>query len=352
MRTFFLTALLAVGLAVPAAAIDPGLLQLADPEVNLLVGIRVGELATSPLMLKVLDESKKNGPQWSGLLDQMGDNPFAGVDELLIMGRIDPSEQSDPRDEALIVAHGDFAGNALVDSLCEEGCESTTIAGVPVELLEHDGKKGAFAKLSDRYAALGAVDKVRELIARRAAGGSPDFALKAQEWARGLSDHHIWIAAQGPFEAPKTEGAPPFMEDMLKGLEGVGLGLTIEDDFIFSLDLRSKTEEDSQRLFTTLQGLLALATASQAQQPEGAGPNPADLLNKIVMTQDASRITATLRAPAEEIQKSFAAKMSAGSGETAAEPAQQQEAPRKREGTIRIYGLEQEPVEVEAGGRP
>jgi len=104
MRRIVLSAFLTIGLALPSAAIDPGLLQLADPKVNLLVGIRMGELASSPLMLKVLAESKKGGAQWSGLIDQWGDNPFAGIDELLIMGRIEPGAQSDPSEEALIVA--------------------------------------------------------------------------------------------------------------------------------------------------------------------------------------------------------------------------------------------------------
>ena len=356
MRSLLQTTLLVAALAIPAAAVDPGLLRLADPEVNLLVGVRMGEIMSSPLMLKVLDESKKSGPGWSGLIDQMGPNPFDGIDELLIMGRIDPGEDADPSEEALIVAHGDFAGTALTDALCANGCSSATVAGVVLQLMEHEGKKGAFAKLSDRYAALGAEDKVRDLIARRAAGGSLDFAAKAQEWARGLSDHHIWIAAQGPFEAPPAESAPPFAGEMLDGLEGVGLGMSIAEDFILSLDLRSKTEQDSQRLFGTLQGLLALATASQAGQQQSGQPSPAALLQQIQMTQDADRITATLRAPADEIQKTFAARMKAGPGEAAASPAGEPQGqpapPRKREGKIRIYGLEEEPVVVDAGQRP
>ncbi len=347
------TTLLAAILSLPATAVDPGLLQLGDPEVNLLIGVRLGEIATSPLMLKVLDESKKGGPGWTGLLDQMGENPFSGIDELLIMGRIEPERQGEMSEEGLIVAHGDFAGNKLVEALCAQGCASATVAGVSLSLLEHEGKKGAFAKLSDRYAALGTESKVRDLLARRAAGGSPDFAVKAQEWARGLADHHIWIAAQGPFEPPNMEEAPPFAGQMLDGLEGVGLGMSIEEDFIFSLDLRSKTQEDSQRLFTTLQGLLALASASAANQPSGDGPNPAELLQQIQMQQDAQRITATLRAPADQIQQSFKAGMSAASGDrgaSAAQPAPSQ--PQKRDGTIRIYGLEQEPVVIDAGEQP
>lgn len=349
MHSLFRTTILAAALSIPAAAVDPGLLDLADPEVNLLVGVRMGEIASSPLMLKVLDEGKKNGPGWSGLIERMGPNPFAGIDELLIMGRIEPGEQSNAGEDAVIVAHGDFAGTALVDALCAKGCRPANLAGVGLHLMEHEGKPAAFAKLSDSYAVLGAEKKVRELIARRAAGGSPDFALKAQEWAQGLASHHIWIAAQGPFEAPKTENAPPFAEELLDGLEGVGLGMSIAEDFVFSLDLRSKSEADSQRLYTTLQGLLALASMSQAQQ---SGPSPKDLLQQIQMTQENRRITATLRAPADEIQKSFSTGLSAATAKAAAAPSYEPEPPRKREGKIRIYGLQPGPVEVEAGRKP
>lgn len=348
MRRLCTLTILSTALAISASALDPGLLKLADPEINLLVGVRMGQIASSPLMLKVFDESKKTGPGWSGLIDRMGPNPFANIDEILIMGRIDSAEAAAASQDALIVAHGDFSGSSLQDTLCAKGCTPGSHMGVALQMLEHDGKTGAFAKLSDGYAALGAVEKVKALIERRAAGGSPQFATRAQEWARGLSDHDIWIAAQGPFEAPKSDDAPPFAQEMLKGLEGIGLGLTIRDELFLSLDLRSKTDEDSKRLYTTLQGLLAMAAASQPSHSEGQA-SPADLLQQIHMTQAARRITATLRAPTDQIQKTVAAQMSPGEANVEDDAEVQSEAPNGRSGKIRIYGLEEEPVEVDAG---
>lgn len=341
-------AILATSLAASAWAVDPGLLEMADPEINLLVGIRTGELASSPLMLKVLAESKKGGQDWSGLIDKMGPNPFASIDEILIMGRMEAGEQPDASQDAVILAHGDFSSPALQDALCSKGCEASSHAGVALLLLEHEGKPAAFAKLSESYAALGAVSKVRDLIDRRKSGGNPQFATRAQEWARGLSRHHIWIAAQGPFEAPKSDGGPPFAQEMLNGLEGVGLGLTMGEELLMTIDLHSKTEDDSKRLYATLQGLLAMAAAAQAGQQGGAG-GPADLLQQLQMTQASKRISATLRAPMDEIQKTFAESVSMGSAEPEEEAAFHSEPPRERSGKIRIYGLEAEPVEVEAG---
>ena len=341
-------AILTASLSVCAFAVDPELLKMADPEINLLVGIRTGEIASSPLMLKVFDESKKSGPEWSGLLDKMGPHPFASIDEILIMGRIDAGEQPEASQDALILAHGDFTSSGLQDALCSSGCEASSHAGVALQLLEHDGKPAAFAKLSDSYAVLGALGKVRDLIDRRAAGGSPQFATRAQEWARGLSGHHIWIAAQGPFEAPRSGEAPPMAQEMLKGLEGVGMGLTMGEELELKLDLRSKTEEDSERLYTTLQGLLAMAAMAQAGEG-GIEGGPTDLLKQIQMTQASRRISATLRAPMADIQKTFEKSVSAGLAEDGDDTAYQAEPPRERSGKIRIYGLEAEPVEVEAG---
>jgi hypothetical protein len=348
MRQLYRLTLLTAALTASASAVDPGMLQMADPEINLLIGVRMGELASSPLMLKVFDEGKKNGPGFGELIDQMGPNPFESIDEILIMGRIEAGEQPDAGQDALILARGRFPGSTLQDALCSKGCKPSSEGGVALQLLEHDGKPAAFAKLSDSYAVLGAEEKVRALIERRAAGGSPQFATRAQEWAKGLAAHHIWVAAQGPFEAPKGDGAPPFAEEMLSGLEGVGLGLTINDELLVSLDLRSKTEEDSKRLYTTLQGLLAMASASQASQ-EGGGASPADLLRQIQMSQGARRITATLRAPTAEIQKTLVARMGVEPEEGEGESETQAAAPREGAGKIRIYGLEAEPVEVDAG---
>ena len=350
MRQIYKIAILASVMTASAGAVDPGLLQLADPEVNFLVGVRVGELASSPLMLKVLDESKKSGPGWSGLIDQMGPNPFSAIEEILIMGRIEAGETPEANQDAVIVARGDFSGSRLEDALCSKGCTAGTHRGVALQLLEHDGKPAAFAKLGDGYAALGAEDKVRSLIDRYAAGGGPQFATRAQEWAKGLAGHHVWIAAQGPFEAPDSHDAPPFAQEMLNGLEGVGLGLTIGDELLVSMDLRSKTEDDSKRLYTTLQGLLAMAAASQAAAPASEG-SPAELLRQIKMVQGAKRITATLRAPTDAIQQTFAARMSEREEGPVDAAAFHAEPARERSGKIRIYGLAGEPVEVEAGQR-
>ncbi|MEZ5362097.1 MAG: hypothetical protein R2748_07055 [Bryobacterales bacterium] len=345
MRSIAKLALLTAAITVPAAAVDQNMLQMADPEINLLIGIRMGQISSSPLMLKVFDESKKSGPGFSELIDRMGPNPFSSIDEVLIMGRVDP-DAKDAGDDAVILAHGDFSGSAFQDSICAKGCKPGSHHGVALQLLEHDGKPAAFAKLSDAYAVLGAVDKVEALIDRKAAGGSPQFATRAQEWAKGLTGHDIWIAAQGPFEAPAGDTGPPMAQQMLDGLEGVGLGLTLGKELVMSLDLRSKSEDDSKRLYTTLQGLLAMATMQQGQQGK---PGPAQLLEKLEMTQGAKRITATLRAPSDELQQTFAAGMSPSDAESAQpEPAPAAE-PRKRSGKIRIYGLEEEPVVVDAG---
>ena len=341
-------AVLTASLCGSAWAVDTELLKMADPEINLLVGIRTGEIASSPLMLKVFAESKKTGPDWSGLIDRMGPNPFASIDEILIMGRIEANEQPEASQDAVILAHGDFRETTLRDALCEKGCRAGSHFGVAFELLEHEGKPAAFAKFSDNYAALGAVDKVKALIERRASGGDPQFATRAQEWARGLSGHHIWIAAQGPFEAPTGDDAPPFAQEMLKGLEGVGLGLTLGEQLEMTLDLRSKTEQDSKNLYTLLQGLLAMATAAQAGDAN-AEKGPASLLKHLQMTQASRRISATMRAPMDDIQKTFTDKMGAPAAEDGEATALHSKAPQQRSGKIRIYGLEPEPVEVEAG---
>jgi hypothetical protein len=134
---------------------------------------------------------------------------------------------------------------------------------------------------------------------------------------------------------------------MLNGLEGIGVGLTIGDELLLSMDLRSKTEEDSDRLYTTLQGLLAMAAASQ---PSEAG-SPTELLRQVKMTHGARRVTATLRASTDEIQKTFAAHLSSNAPGLGSEAGPSAGAPLEGAGKIRIYGLEQEPVEVDAGQR-
>jgi hypothetical protein len=91
-----------------------------------------------------------------------------------------------------------------------------------------------------------------------------------------------------------------------------------------------------------------MAAASQSGQQSGES-SPADLLQQIKMVQGARRITATLRAPTDEIQKTFASRMSAGTEEPEDVAAFGSKPASEGSGKIRIYGLEEEPVEVDAG---
>ena len=53
------------------------------------------------------------------------------------------------------------------------------------------------------------------------------LAERVQGWSSSAGQHHVWIAAKGPFETPKAAGANLMGMSGIANLDAFGLGLTL-----------------------------------------------------------------------------------------------------------------------------
>ena len=100
-------------------AVDPRLLEMAADDVNFVMGVRLADVASSPLVRRAIDKAGEQGGDFMRLITS-GDRPFAGVEEALILANIEAGA-SDPSDNALMLLRGDFSSpDGLIALLCKE----------------------------------------------------------------------------------------------------------------------------------------------------------------------------------------------------------------------------------------
>ena len=344
----------------PLPAVDPGLIDLVGPEANFVLGIRVSAIAESPLVKSAIAEAAGGEKGLSGLLSAMGDNPLEGLEEVLLLGHMNPGADSEEMD-GLLLARGDFAGDRIQKAFCADGCKQEDFGGLHLFHGERDGEAATFVKLNARYAAAGKPEHVKALLQRRATGQKPQLASDLNDWVRGLDKHHIWLAAKGPFEAPAPDGGGPPMGEMVEKLKGFGLGVTLGDDVQFGLQIEAENEAAAQELHMMTQGLLMMFSASGSGEA-GESSEAAALLENLKLRRDGGHIFADLRIPAAQLESTVQAGMvgddedESASAFGAARPAQAQSKPAssakpRTKGPIRIYGLADEPLEVGSNPR-
>ena len=370
LRSFPLILLASLLLAAPAAAVDPALLDLAPPDANFVIGIRVTDIVRSPLVSGMIDDAKAGSPEIGMLFGGPdGGGAIEGLEEILIVGRAEPEGDADAEDDSLALLRGDFTSPLWTDFICSEGCETSEYQGFEIRSGHATDKPADFVALDARYAAVGAPARVREAIDRRQRGERSAFAAAVSQWSEGLGRRPLWLAATGPFDVPQESMGGMAIPGMDQ-IEGLGLGLDLGQDLDVVLELRTRDETAARELYDSLQGLLALfaLTAQSEAGEDGEGANPqaeiAGLLESLNLRQEARVLHASLRIPASEVEKRFAEGLvtfdeAAGDGAedggsisvfgseqgTTVEPSSQ----GSREGVIRIYGLEQEAVEVPSG---
>jgi hypothetical protein len=366
MRPAILAAALfaASSFTIPLRAVDPGLMDLVGPDANFVLGIRVAAIADSPLIQEALTKAQQTSPDFGGMMGALGPNPLEGLEEVLLLGRMDGGK--DVAADGLLIARGDFSGGRILDALCAQGCKREAYAGFTLHHAEHEGEQGTFVKLDDNYAVAGKADSVKALLRRRSDGRKPALSAALTGWARDLSKHHLWLAAKGPFEAPSSDAGGPPIGQMTENIESVGLGVTLADDVLIGLSVESDTEQHADELFGLTQGLLMMFSASQSEGD--GGPNPAaGLLDKLQLRREARRVIADLRVPREQIESSIrsgfepsgdetprAESTAAGAAAASATSPAQAPAPAAKprsKGPIRIYGLGDEPIEVSSEPR-
>jgi hypothetical protein len=351
--------LLALALALPLAGADPELMRLTRPDANFLLGVRVSDVAASPLVRTLLDEALASKPEWAGAL-AMGPNPLAGFDEVLIAANVDTASPQEPKD-ALVLLRGALDVERLEKVFCSSACDHEQYRGLDMIKLERKDADtpGYLALLNAHYAVLGERPAVLGAIDRHRKGTPASLSPAMQGWIDRLGRYHLWVAARGPFNAPST--AEPGPAAMAAGaaskMEGFGLGLLLESDVSLAVELESVSDADAKQLYEMVQGLLALGRMSRQQEQAQAEPGAFDLLENLKLTNAGRLVSASLTIPQRELTKQLRAKL-----ETKSEPDQpaveaelrpehpqaaaaRPAARRRPSNSIRVYGIQPRAVE-------
>jgi hypothetical protein len=338
--------------AAPLAAADPELMRLTRSDANFLLGVRLADVAASPLVKTLLDEALASNPQWGAVL-AMGSNPLAGFDEVLISANIDTQSPQEPKD-ALVLLRGTLDAARLEKVFCTTGCDREQYRGLDMIKLERKDADtpGYLVLLDAQYAALGERPAVLAAIDRHRKGTPASLSPAMQGWIDRLGRYHLWVAARGPFHAPQA--AEPGPASMAFGaaskMEGFGLGLLLESDVSLAVELESSSDQDSTELYEMVQGLLALGRMSQQRDQAQAEPGAFDLLENLKLTNAGRVVSASLTIPQRELTKQLRAKIEQRQQPEPAVEAQLhpentqaaavRPAPRKRpSNSIRVYGL-------------
>ncbi len=345
-RIPYLLLLATAVLSLPLYGADPNLVGLARADVNLMVGIQFSEMANSRLVQSALDATKNSSQEVGALFELMGANPFQYLDEVLITGRLDSGSANSEPKNVVILARGNFEDGVFADMLCGTACNGEPYGGHQIFPAKGSGEPRHFVALDSRYGALGELAGVREVVDRYSTQTRSVFADSLRQSVERLSDHHIWISAQGPFNLPTggdTAGTPDIASNLASKVDAFGLGVSLGSDVRLALEVASPTEADAKQLFDTAQGFLALVKAGE-QKPETT-----ELLNNLTFVHDGRVLEASLRIPESEVLKQIQ-QQAAQRRQQAAAPQQpprpvRPTRPPRREGGIRIYGLERDPVE-------
>ena len=309
MPLVLLVVALVAAMAVPPVAAQ-GLVDLARPDVNVLARVRVADLASSPLAAMFWDRARAQQPEFDQLLSVMGPNPLEMIDEVVLGASMDGSQAENP--EGLLLASGRFDETLVVSALCPKGCETNLYEGFEIRRPLGDDDDKHFVMMDGNRIALGSLEEIQGVVARRLSGRSSTFGPAMSDWIRRLGGHHIWIAAAGPFPQPTMDAENPFgqmLGNLSSKIDGFGVGIDVTQDIDMTFDVRATTQQDAREFYDRLNGFIAMAKANE-QTPETL-----ETLNKIRLTHDGNVLAASFSVTGEEIRRQMAARaVTSGSG--------------------------------------
>ncbi len=342
-RVRFWLVLWITAVAWPLKATDEGLLKLAHPDANFMMGIQVSEIARSAVVQAILEEAMRSQGEWPERLRMLGGNPLEGLDEVLVTARVgNAASENNVAKDTLVLIRGAVGAGRWNQLLCAKGCDTETYRDLEVIRVNGDdpANPGYFVALDAEHAALGERQPVLGVIDRQVKETESVFGRRMQEWIERVNSHQIWLAARGPFEQSSPAGKAQPVAAAISKVDGFSLGMTLDREVLLALEVHSFSEQDAQGLYEMVQGLLAMSQM-QAQPAEAGAFN---LLEHLRLSRQGRVLSASLRVPQAELTKQLKTQVAEHRSQPQNEAAAPRPAPR-REGGIRVYGLEPEAVE-------
>ncbi|NIM13418.1 MAG: hypothetical protein GTO45_14985 [Candidatus Aminicenantes bacterium] len=214
-----------------------------------------------------------------------------------IMGKIAGAGKADP--DMVVVASLNYDKNKIMALVKEKGGKLTeeTYNNVPVFKFKEDGKEKMFSFVSDNLAALGVADGVKKVIdLSKGTGKSVMDNEKMKPFLNKLkSDAVVSLVIEFPEEAKKVQESGMFKMDLSKAEAILGFIDYANKAWNGEFQLISHNEEGNQQLVSTLNGFKMMGGA--------AGPEVAELLEKITFSATADSVKLEMTIPDELVEK-------------------------------------------------
>ena len=290
--------------------------RFAHPGATLVGGFRLKAVMDSPLVSKLISEATAKDPS-SGMMVGLIRSSVGGVTEVRFSVR-DMGKGKEP--DVL----------ALVTGVVDDAIVGAIMQGKPQDKTE-------VRRIDANTLLIGEGQSLEDAVARL---GKPATGLQARalDRSKALADHDLWIAGTIP-------EIPNMTIPMLDSLRGLALGVSLQSDLRVELALDMDTAK-------TAEDLVSLVRVSQKQQP-GLG---AALQSEV----EGSTARFRMMLPGDQVIQAVRQGMDQGAGaqsplagllgqslptfkSTTPAPAAQ---PKPKQGTIKIYGLDEGTREI------
>ncbi len=361
MKSAIRNGLLALALsAVLLPGADQNLVNFSAPDANFIMGVRLAEVASSPLVTTALAEAQRSNPQIQNLFSMLGANPFQYLDEVLIAAKIDAASASKEPNNVLVALRGRFGDGGFQGMICNRGCETEEYRGFPVLRFQAPDSSDVtyMSVLDSSYAVIGKLPEIRGVIDRRATGSQSMIDGALQQGINRLGRNHLWLIVNGPFDSGLGAGGGALgASEALSKIDGFGFAVHLAHDVDMTIEVRARSAAGAMELYNMANGFLSLMKAGSDTNPEAK-----KLMEQLQFAVDGLTLRASIRIPEAEIRRQMASRGGGGqlgqsfssqgsSGTSPAVPvagvAPPPPAAKRRKGGILIHGLGNKPVEIE-----
>jgi hypothetical protein len=365
----------------PGKAADPGLIQLAHPDANVMLGLRLRSLSQAPNLKFQMEESERLGlpetttPAWESVKQMLGSDPLRYFEEVLLAARIRSFDERTEPEHVLLLVSGPYDETMVRDACARAGgCETDDYRGVTIRYVTGAQNRAAddpawFVVLDSRYAAVGTRVDIENLLDRRAAGHERALRPAMTEWLNAAGESEAWFAAQGPFDWSTPAGAasaavsPAWrmiaatLRQTFAKADGALLTLSLQSGYSLSLKLNAVAEQEGDALAAEVRR----GWEWLKEQAGGAfAPHFSGTAERFEIRREGRLLSATIHMSQQEVEEQIRKQLlrraeqlkatqngeeSPREPDAGAAPAQPNPSPGRQSG-IRIEGLE--PATIEA----
>jgi hypothetical protein len=346
-----LVGILTLAGALGSAALAQSGLELVQPDAGVVLGVEWRQIVDSALGGRLTDQLKKT---------QMSSMPGMQALQAAVMHDLDSMviaipvsalahAKANTKPPVLFVVKGRFHVDLLRGLMMQKNPHTETYRSVELIAAPDDARAGAapdqnqLAFLDANTILGGDRGQVRAAIDRVKTGHLTPVGAGLLSGAAALaSKNDVWMIFDLPPGALKD--APPAAAQMFAAVRGAELGLSFQHGFGLLLNIRTQDADSATTMAQALQGLVAMSAMGAMGQ--GQSPQVGELVKKIRIAPENSRVSLSLSLDRNEVQSMIAAATASATRVPAADPAKHDATPPSRR-PIRITGLDGGPVDVQ-----